>query len=1506
MRVARRIAPVRWSRGYDRLEAGSEAHPMIRHTLTFIGLGAIVALSACGSHDRVTLTVAQVERVRAGVTLSEASSRPGPVDGVLRLTPGAVASTDGAGRALITLDHGERVLLDRNSRLRVTSASTVDLEEGRAWVSASGYVDPLAGDGATLRAGGAVLRLRGVRASVERQGDGASIDVLGGEVAWQAGSRQGAVHAGEHADLRGGAANVTPRTLFDDWTGGLADDLPTGVTVGAAMGLGSVAARRPDEQGAPRWPLALQRVDARVSIVGDLAVTELEETFFNPAGDTVEGIYTLTVPRGAVLQRFAVDRHGAMVDGFVREKTVAARDYQAQVYAGSTHDPALLEWDAPGRYHARLYPITPGMTRKVLVTYTQWISPRADGGRSWRLPLASLGTRVGELRVDVDVSRSGANEVRASEGARRDDTHVTFSQSDAIPSADFVLDLRGAPPRDASAVRVPPSGRSGPNEDRYGFVRVAVQAPAPEARSARDEGVDLVVVVDHSAATDPVSLQLGQSFAEALARSLSERDRILVLAGDVGTRAVGRPQPRLEPVTAAARQSLLDALARDRRGGATDLGAMIEAAQGALDPMRNGAIVYIGDGNATVGEGDLPALRARLARMSPHPRLYAVAVGEAPRLDLLAGITEPSGFAARVARRADVARTALDLVEHASRPLVRGFRVDLGPNVERVYPNGPVDVPAGEPLVIVGRYTRDPPGSVTVRASWNGRETVRTVPLSTMVLSDHEDLRYRWASARLDHLLATGESRAVVVELGTRFGLITPYTSLYVPSEDEPLPPRNQRTSDARDFSVFDVIPLVGCREAREAAPPTSVSATTQSAPSVNGAEESAAATTPTAQAPRSADESERDSRREVAANARYGGRPAGQPVDQTTVAVSPPQPSMVPIGAAGLRNGEDMPAPPPVVAVTEAPAAPEPAMAAPSAAPSREPALRIARRSARPADIDDLLSAVGSRAHGSGASGGGGADAWHSDRGRASTGANATVEATRQRAQNAGLLGAAQRNEVFAALGGEDAQERDRMQVDLDGDGSFEQRGARSANRVAVQAAARVLSRCSDAAAVTLAERVPLWRERLSTNGSPDGAARVWAEAKRACELPAWPDRVALLRLIVAEVGDVNGQIALYQAFRHEPGARAWVRDVLLRTLARTGELARASSLGLARLDAETLTAALGHATTPQERLNVLRLLARRYPDDLELTLLLLDAAAAVRDEAEVRRTSTRLREDPRTDARVRTAVGEALLAIGDEAEARRTFSEIVEFAPDDPWARRRLGDIGLAHGWAVEAYRQFQTLATALNEAPEILLRLAWAARAAGRFDEALRLAERVTTQTAPGATGTVSEAAAAWIATELALAGTTTGVAPETLAALRARWRRSPAARSSGAVRVVLRWTHPDDEAELWVATSSEPSHRADLVAALVPLETSVWAEAPEALQVEVRRGGGGRPRGAAEVIVIWNEGTNRERVAHQTVRFDPDHMRFAFDARDGALTARATEVAPQAPAAHGGAR
>src|SRR5690606_36962384 len=120
--------------------------------------------------------------------------------------------------------------------------------------------------------------------------------------------------------------------------------------------IGALTGRIPDEVGLARWPLVVRRMDVNVRVVGDLAITEIEQEYFNPASEVVEGLYRLRVPEGAVLQRFAVDRDGRLVDGYVREKQQAEAAYEAQVYRGSTLDPALLEWIAPGEYQARIYP----------------------------------------------------------------------------------------------------------------------------------------------------------------------------------------------------------------------------------------------------------------------------------------------------------------------------------------------------------------------------------------------------------------------------------------------------------------------------------------------------------------------------------------------------------------------------------------------------------------------------------------------------------------------------------------------------------------------------------------------------------------------------------------------------------------------------------------------------------------------------------------------------------------------------------------------------------------------------------------------------------------------------------------------------------------------------------------------------------------------------------------------------------------------------------------------
>src|SRR5213079_2851219 len=122
-----------------------------------------------------------------------------------------------------------------------------------------------------------------------------------------------------------------------------------------------------------------------------------------------------------------VDRDGVVVWGRVKEKAAAAQQYQQNVYQGSTEDPALLEWDAPGVYRAKLYPIGPGETRRVVVRYAEWLGRTGAKGerRLWIYPMAAEGAEtsmphIEELTVKLDLSKSGATEVRTGMAGVRD------------------------------------------------------------------------------------------------------------------------------------------------------------------------------------------------------------------------------------------------------------------------------------------------------------------------------------------------------------------------------------------------------------------------------------------------------------------------------------------------------------------------------------------------------------------------------------------------------------------------------------------------------------------------------------------------------------------------------------------------------------------------------------------------------------------------------------------------------------------------------------------------------------------------------------------------------------------------------------------------------------------------------------------------------------------------------------------------------------------------------
>jgi Ca-activated chloride channel family protein len=1481
-----------------------------------VGWLVAMALAACGGEPRdADASLATLTPVRGAVRVGD--ERAAPSTRLAAGDGGAVVVPEG-GLARVAMDAGPRLLLGSGAKLAFAAdeddALALTLSAGRA------FLDVPAGVSVSVKLPRGTLSTNDAALSLELAPDGAGrVYVVRGEAAFTAGTNRGNARAGEVVALAGGGLQVTPQALWSDWTGGLARPGPE---VGAVPpGMGQLEARVPDELGAARWPLVIRNLDVRVVVTDDLAVTEVDQEFFNPASETVEGLYRIRVPEGAVLSRFAVDRGGRLVDGYVREKETARAAYQAQVYRGSTDDPALLEWDAPESYRARIYPIAPGETRRIVTRYAEWLRRPASGApRLYRYPMGSSAPlarvpHVQELGISVDVTKAGKGvTVRAGLGATIADGVVRLSQSDVRPRADFWLELEGgggdalaAYRAEHEAPRRAPGSRAVPNEaderDFY-FVPVVLPERVRGADAPADAPQDLVVVADVSAATDASHLELGRSVVESLVAHLGPRDRVAIVTSDVALRGLANTPAALGPASPERVATLLDALARTAPGGATDLGGALADAGALCGTGPNAcAVVYVGDGAPTVGELEADALLERLGRLPRPLRLYALGVGAGADLELLEALTRGGGLALRVEDRAGGAEAALRVLGHAARPLAQRVVVELGAGIDNVFPRRPMDVVVGEVLPVVGRVRGEVPKEIVVSGLVGGRAFRETLKVETRETEGATDLRLRWAGERLRQLLLERAGRESVAELGTRYGLITPFTSFYVPSARE----LREMGESAR---LLDAVPL-------EVAPGAQVDALDALATGLAVAAFPITMTTGCALLDR--DKSEPASR---GAEGRVGGRGENLAAEETEMAESAPPPG---VAAAPSAVPTDIaPAPPPAQPVSGALGVDPFAAPSPSAAPTSDTDARlVARESSRvdaPAE-PEAAAEVGSLTQGDGLLGrqGTGRGGGGSGEGTIGLGGLGTIghgggEGYGRGASDNALDGAlrgpsAARPSRAAPVVADEVVESTVMRPrrtrggDVGGAGTVSITTTTTTTvRFTTPPEGHRPSRCSEASRLPLADRRALWSERLDRAYGVSAQVDVYRDAVRSCEAAAWSDRRALLELLLGTAGDVATMIQVYR-YLDDGGARNYLRGAIARRVRTPGDLrAVREAFGLSQaVDQALVEQVLARATTPAQRIAALRQLAAQQPDSFDLKLRLLSELEAARRLPEARRLAEQLRRDPLADAGVRTAIGEMYLRLDDEAEARRVFSEIVEFAPEDELARRRLGDLYRAHGWFDDAYRQYQTLASIRPDDPSVSLLLAQAAAGAGRVDEALRLEQKLTETAAPGASAGLARTALLWSSVryaELRKAARESNDAAK-LAALGQRMRRSGVLREAGALRVSLVWSHPDAGLSLWAGQPGGPLARPDDLSPEYGLEAfDVREQEPGAYAIEVRRTGGDpRTTIEARLVAVWNEGTASERVTVVPLRFDATHRAQAWRIRATELAdAPLSEAAP----------
>ena len=134
-------------------------------------------------------------------------------------------------------------------------------------------------------------------------------------------------------------------------------------------------------------PLLHSDIEIRVS--GLVARTHVTQTFLNPFDEWFEGVYFFPLPENAAVDRLRMSIGERVVEGEIRERTAAKRDYEAARDSGKRA--ALLEQERPNVFTSSVANIGPREDIVVEIEYQQTL--RYDAGTfSLRFPM-TVGAR---------------------------------------------------------------------------------------------------------------------------------------------------------------------------------------------------------------------------------------------------------------------------------------------------------------------------------------------------------------------------------------------------------------------------------------------------------------------------------------------------------------------------------------------------------------------------------------------------------------------------------------------------------------------------------------------------------------------------------------------------------------------------------------------------------------------------------------------------------------------------------------------------------------------------------------------------------------------------------------------------------------------------------------------------------------------------------------------------------------------------------------------------------
>lgn len=549
-------------------------------------------------------------------------------------------------------------------------------------------------------------------------------------------------------------------------------------------------------------PVKSIKLDTKIN--GQVATTHVEQVFRNDTQFTLEGTYFFPIPETASIVEFSIWENGKKLVGEVRSREEARKIYDAIVR--SQRDPGLLEYAGKDLFQASIFPIPPNSDKKLELTYSQVLKadsgtvsyhyPLGTGRNLWRNQGPGIETRPGNMPPQKFGTVSGKIEIVGREALRN--IYSPSHNVEVVQKGERTATVSFETTNNDNDLQL----FYGLSNDDFGMSLLTYREPgkdgyfllmlSPNDKTEREVvNKDIVFVLDTSGSmADAGKMDKARSALLFGIKTLNDGDRYNVINFAGEEHLMSR---ELIAADAAGKKRGEDFVSKLKPNGGTNINDSLIASLKQFDNSdRPKMLVFMTDGLATVGEANTERIVANLAKAkNVDVRIFPFGFGYDVNTALLDKIgTENGGISDYVQPKEDLEVKVSNFFSRVSSPVLSGLELDFGPvEAEMMYPRKLGDLFKGMQLAIIGRYknSSDLKNITLLLKGKTGKES-KSFSYDRLDFpeqaTENEFLPRLWASRRVGWLVEeiringeTKELKDEVMDLGTKYGIVTPYTS---------------------------------------------------------------------------------------------------------------------------------------------------------------------------------------------------------------------------------------------------------------------------------------------------------------------------------------------------------------------------------------------------------------------------------------------------------------------------------------------------------------------------------------------------------------------------------------------------------------------------------------------------------------------------------------------------------------------------------------------------------